>query len=201
MCAVRSPPCRAPLASSWAAAEPARAPACIWHARQVSQVPSRPPRPKHVPFWPWLIAFAFLIAVVVAGVISSNHARKDNAGEKLAESATSTTLVSPEPTVTTITPKQVIATGTDTCTDANLRDAAVASGQVDQSVLGTITVPKFVCIQGYALASLTPSRPDQQSVLADYKLVAGHWKLLNLGGAIDPASDGVPKDVAPQLKL
>jgi hypothetical protein len=78
--------------------------------------------------------------------------------------------------------------------------AAVASGQVDTNALGTISAPQYKCVSGYALARLVPSKPNEQSVTADYKLTNGAWVLLNLGD-VNPPSDGVPNGIAAQLVL
>jgi hypothetical protein len=174
------------------------------------QRPERPSKPKHVPAWPLLVVVAFMVAIIVSGIVASNHAR----GEKLTIVTSTLPPKHPAKITTTTTGHQTTSTaptteaaqtgastsGSSACSAANLLAAARASGQVPESI-GPVQVDKFKCVSGYAIAHLQPQDPNQQDASADFQLQSGKtWKLLTLG-AVDPAEDGVPGSIASQLTL
>jgi len=152
-----------------------------------------PDRPKHVPFWPWLVAFAFLVAVVVAGTIASDRHRD--------ATATSTTTELPStvaPTSTTAPTTPAVAASI--CTPDGFLGVVTADHAVSASLVPDLRPRDARCVDGYGYVFVDVAHPDREQVApAFFQAVGGHWKLLAVGEVGDGTQIGLPVGMVARL--
>lgn len=144
-------------------------------------------RPNHVPFWPWLVGFAFLVAVVVAGTIASDAHRRST-GE-VARSTTSS-----------VAPPSSAASSTE-CSGPTFVAALEASGYVTPALAADLRPTRVRCLEGYAYAFFDVAKPkEEQTSEVYFQLTGGAWKVLDAGAVGDGTDVGLPPGLGARLR-